>query len=200
MIRFADHPNCWRRERTRSVQGDAYELAMTVNSGKADADVSHRFRLIRCFLSSLHHPNKNSPWRIRPRRIHLPHLRPLNFVRSSQSPRPAKVTLNARSWGVAHVSCYWNHREIGQSFVRVVRFKFPPDASLYTCCLTVRKGERTPVSVRMSEAPANIPSTWPLCKEGRRFEAAVADLTGSSTLRVERVMEKGDGSLESGEW
>ena len=62
------------------------------------------------------------------------------------------------------------------------------------------EGERTPVSVRMSEAPANIPPTWLLCKEGRKFEAAVANLTGTSTLRVERVVEKGDGSLETGEW
>ena len=52
----------------------------------------------------------------------------------------------------------------------------------------------------MSEAPANIPPRWLLCKEGRKFEAAVANLTGSSTLRVERVVEKEDGSLESGEW
>ena len=61
-------------------------------------------------------------------------------------------------------------------------------------------GERTPVSIRMSEAPANIPSAWLLCKEGRKFEAAVANLTGSDTLRVERVVEKEDGSSESGEW
>ena len=61
-------------------------------------------------------------------------------------------------------------------------------------------GERTPVSIRMSEPPANIPSTWLLCKEGRKFEAAVANLTGSGTLRVERVVEKEDGSFESGEW
>ena len=70
-----------------------------------------------------------------------------------------------------------------------------------TCLLSqVCPGERTPVSVRMSEAPANIPSTWLLCKEGRTFEAAVASLTGSNTLRVERVVEKEDGSLEPGEW
>ena len=52
----------------------------------------------------------------------------------------------------------------------------------------------------MSEAPANIPFRWLLCKEGHKFEAAVANLTGSDTLRVERVVEKEDGSLESGEW
>jgi len=61
-------------------------------------------------------------------------------------------------------------------------------------------GERLPVSIRMSGPPANIPSTWLLCKEGRKFEAAVANLTGVGTLRVERVVEKEDGSLESGEW
>lgn len=52
----------------------------------------------------------------------------------------------------------------------------------------------------MSNAPANIPSTWLLCKEGHKFEAAVAGLTGPDTLRVERVVEKEDGSLKSGEW
>jgi len=52
----------------------------------------------------------------------------------------------------------------------------------------------------MSEAPAHIPSAWLLCKEGRKFEAAVANLTGSSTLRIERVVEKEGGSLEPGEW
>jgi hypothetical protein len=61
-------------------------------------------------------------------------------------------------------------------------------------------GERTPVSKRMSEAPANIPPVWLLCEEGRKFEAAVANLTGSGTLHVERVVEKEDGSLEPGEW
>lgn len=52
----------------------------------------------------------------------------------------------------------------------------------------------------MSDAPANIPPRWLLCKEGRKFEAAVANLTGSGTLHVERVVEKEDGSSESGEW
>ena len=52
----------------------------------------------------------------------------------------------------------------------------------------------------MSEAPTNIPSTWHLCREGRKFEAAVASLTGSNMLRVERVVENEDGSLEPGKW
>ena len=80
---------------------------------------------------------KNSPWRIRPRRIYPPHLRLLNFMRSSQSPRPEKVTLDAQSWGVAHASCCWNHREARQPFPRVVRFKFSPDVSLCTNRLIV---------------------------------------------------------------
>ena len=53
MIRFPNHPNFRRRERTRNVQGDAYELAMTVNSRKGDADVSHRFRLIMSSPSTI---------------------------------------------------------------------------------------------------------------------------------------------------
>ncbi|KAF9788558.1 phosphoglycerate mutase-like protein [Thelephora terrestris] len=63
----------------------------------------------------------------------------------------------------------------------------------------VRHGERTPVSIRMSEAPANIPPTWLLCKEGRKFGAAVSSHTGSNILGVERVVENEDGSLEPGE-
>ena len=74
------------------------------------------------------------------------------------------------------------------------------DCSSPTCCPTHCLGERTPVRTRMAEAPANIPSAWLFCKEGRKFEAAVADPMGSSTLRVERVMEEADGSSESGEW
>ena len=89
--------------------------------------------------------------------------------------------------GLKQVYLFIRHGALGQSFVCLLSH------SLYT-------GERTPVSIRMSGAPADIPSVWHLCKEGRKFEAAVANLTGSGTLRVERVVEKEDGSLESGEW
>jgi hypothetical protein len=88
------------------------------------------------------------------------------------------------------------HLEQVHMFVRHGVFWRPS----YLCRLSFCSGERTPVGIRMSEAPANIPSTWPLCHEGRRFEAAVASLVGSSTLRVERVVERGDGSSEFGEW
>ena len=69
-----------------------------------------------------------------------------------------------------------------------------------TCYLSLCSGERTPMRIRMSGPPANLPSTWLLCKEGRKFEAAVASLTGSNMLRVERVVENKDGLLEPGEW
>jgi hypothetical protein len=84
------------------------------------------------------------------------------------------------------VHLFIRHGAFGRSFVQQLSYGLA--------------GERTPVSIRMSEAPANIPPRWLLCKEGRKFEAAVANLTGSSTLRIERVVEKEDGSLESGEW
>jgi acid phosphatase len=61
-------------------------------------------------------------------------------------------------------------------------------------------GERTPVRVRMSEPPASIPAYWALCHEGRRFQAAVASLSGGDTLNVRRVVEREDGTHRDGEW
>ena len=108
--------------------------------------------------------------------------------------RPGHIPLDVENYPVApstlqleQVHLFVRHGAFGWSSVCL----FP-----HSFCT----GERTPVSIRMSEPPANIPSTWLLCKEGRKFEAAVANLTGSGTLRVERVVEREDGSLESGEW
>jgi len=106
---------------------------------------------------------------------------------------PGHIPLDVENYPVApstlqlkQVHLFIRHGAFEQFFARLLSY-----------ALT---GERTPVSIRMSEAPANIPARWLLCKEGRKFEAAVADLTGSSTLHIERVVEKEDGSLESGEW
>jgi len=108
--------------------------------------------------------------------------------------QPGHIPLDVENYPVApsslqleQVHLFIRHGAFRQAFV------YPLSHSLYI-------GERTPVGIRMSGAPANIPSTWLLCKEGRKFEAAVANITGSSTLRVERAVEKEDGSLESGEW
>jgi len=116
------------------------------------------------------------------------------FETESGIDSPGHVLLDIENYPVApstlrleQVHLFVRHGELWQSFVCLLP---------HSLCT----GERTPVSIRMSEPPANIPSTWLLCKEGRKFEAAVANLTGVGTLRVERVVEKEDGSLESGEW
>lgn len=118
----------------------------------------------------------------------------MTSVPDSGISHPGHIPLDVENYPVApstlqleQVYLFIRHGAFGRFFVSLLS---------HSLCT----GERTPVSIRMSEAPANIPSTWPLCKEGRKFEAAVADLTGSGMLRVERVVEKEDGSLESGEW
>ncbi|KAI0264755.1 histidine phosphatase superfamily [Gloeopeniophorella convolvens] len=64
----------------------------------------------------------------------------------------------------------------------------------------VRHGERTPVSVRMSDPPGSIAEHWILCKEARRFRAAVAPSSVEpSELPVHRVLERADGVAVEGE-
>ncbi|KAI0064916.1 phosphoglycerate mutase-like protein [Artomyces pyxidatus] len=76
----------------------------------------------------------------------------------------------------------------------------PADLELEQVHVYVRHGERTPVSVRMSGAPANIPEHWLMCKEARRFRAAVADtLPTSSELYVKRISERPNGTAIDGE-
>ena len=57
----------------------------------------------------------------------------------------------------------------------------------------------------MTEPPANIPERWNLCKQARKFRAAVAggegDIgDGTFGLDVNRVVEKSDGIATEGEW
>jgi acid phosphatase len=56
----------------------------------------------------------------------------------------------------------------------------------------------------MAGAPAHIPERWPLCKEARRFRAAVGGTGNSSTgprlLDVTRIVEQPDGATAEGEW
>ncbi|KAI0050927.1 phosphoglycerate mutase-like protein [Auriscalpium vulgare] len=78
----------------------------------------------------------------------------------------------------------------------------PADLELQQVHVYVRHGERTPVSVRMAEAPGNIPEHWLLCKEARRFRAAVAgsELPDQpSKLDVIRTTERSDGVAVRGE-
>lgn len=83
---------------------------------------------------------------------------------------------------------------------------YPPTDSLFSRSLTMLTripGERTPVRVRMSEAPASIPARWQLCKTARQFRAAVAsnmDPSNVQDIPVRRVVERADGSVVEGEW
>ncbi|KAJ3555289.1 hypothetical protein NP233_g12246 [Leucocoprinus birnbaumii] len=71
----------------------------------------------------------------------------------------------------------------------------------------VRHGERTPVGIRLANAPANIPPHWKMCKTARRFQAAVAEMTDmpgtqkgwNGVHQVRRVVERQDGSAVDGE-
>lgn len=79
-------------------------------------------------------------------------------------------------------------------------------------------GERTPVGIRLSKAPASIPEHWMVCKTARRLKTALssgagsdyaASLAGTDAVRQPqdlldilnpRVVEQIDGKKESGEW
>lgn len=81
----------------------------------------------------------------------------------------------------------------------------------------VRHGERTPVGIRLSKAPASIPEHWMVCKTARRLKTALssgagsdyaASLAGTDAVRQPqdlldilnpRVVEQIDGKKESGE-
>lgn len=67
----------------------------------------------------------------------------------------------------------------------------------------VRHGERTPVRVRMADAPAAIPERWGLCKTARRFRAAVTSNMNASAMleevTVRKVVEGAGGDVDFGE-
>ncbi|KAG8703055.1 hypothetical protein FRC09_004381 [Ceratobasidium sp. 395] len=76
----------------------------------------------------------------------------------------------------------------------------PPNLNLEQVHVYVRHGERTPVGIRMNEAPGNIPAFWNLCKTARRFQASVLGDNGESkSVEVLRMSERGDGHSEEGE-
>ncbi|KAF9523260.1 phosphoglycerate mutase-like protein [Crepidotus variabilis] len=84
----------------------------------------------------------------------------------------------------------------------------------------VRHGERTPVGVRLSSSPANIPSHWILCHTAHRFQSAVSSFLGPSgaelspqiqdrerqhrlkfdeVLHTRKLVERQDGTVVEGE-
>ncbi|KAF9041275.1 histidine phosphatase superfamily [Panaeolus papilionaceus] len=96
--------------------------------------------------------------------------------------------------------------------VDVEGYQIPPEGlKLKQVHVYVRHGERTPVGVRMTNAPANIPEHWNMCKTASRFRSAVhttfsssntnqADLMASDEAMPTRIaVERGDGNVVEGE-
>ncbi|PPQ68920.1 hypothetical protein CVT24_007664 [Panaeolus cyanescens] len=87
----------------------------------------------------------------------------------------------------------------------------PEGLALKQVHVYVRHGERTPVGVRMTNAPANIPEHWNMCRTASRFRSAVHDtLSGhktsqpaamgsDETLATRIAVERGDGNVVEGE-
>ncbi|CCO29522.1 hypothetical protein BN14_03536 [Rhizoctonia solani AG-1 IB] len=76
----------------------------------------------------------------------------------------------------------------------------PSDLKLEQVHVYIRHGERTPVGIRMSEPPANIPAFWNLCKTARRFKAAVMGENNiTEEAEIVRLSERGDGYAQEGE-
>lgn len=92
-----------------------------------------------------------------------------------------------------------------------VRHGTSPVLSLSTWNLTAMRtlrysciGERTPVRIRMSDPPGNIPERWNLCKTAHRFRAAVTSnmnaTNATEEVTVRRVVEGANGDVGAGEW
>lgn len=79
----------------------------------------------------------------------------------------------------------------------------PPELQLEQVHIYVRHGERTPVRVRMSAPPANIPERWDLCRTARRFRAAViSNMSATNAMEevtMRKVVEGANGDVEAGE-
>ncbi|OBZ78072.1 putative acyl-CoA synthetase YngI [Grifola frondosa] len=81
----------------------------------------------------------------------------------------------------------------------------PPELELQQVHIYMRHGERSPVAVRMSTPPANIPEHWMFCMTARRFHAAVASASAGSHSgeddeeppHTRRVVERKDGTAVS---
>ncbi|KAH8830007.1 histidine phosphatase superfamily [Flagelloscypha sp. PMI_526] len=83
----------------------------------------------------------------------------------------------------------------------------PANLSLEQVHIYVRHGERTPVGIRLADAPGNIPANWLMCRTARQFKAAVVgsvpspsqNLEDSNFLLTQKVVERPDGSNVEGE-
>lgn len=85
-------------------------------------------------------------------------------------------------------------------FDMVRPFQTPQSTIFIICCIL--PGERTPVGVRMSGPPANIPEHWMMCNTPREFQAAASDYLGEvpQAPHMRKVVERPDGSIVEGEW
>ncbi|KAF5368046.1 hypothetical protein D9758_004503 [Tetrapyrgos nigripes] len=76
----------------------------------------------------------------------------------------------------------------------------PDNLQLQQVHIYVRHGERTPVGVRLTGQPANLPQYWSFCKTARRLQASVAgDEDGDDFLRARKVVEREDGHSVEGD-
>ncbi|THU90595.1 phosphoglycerate mutase-like protein [Dendrothele bispora CBS 962.96] len=83
----------------------------------------------------------------------------------------------------------------------------PKELELKQVHIYVRHGERTPVGVRLTGQPANLPQYWSFCKTARRLQASVSGLAqGEDTdesaddfLRARKIVEREDGHSVDGD-
>jgi hypothetical protein len=71
----------------------------------------------------------------------------------------------------------------------------------------VRHGERTPVGVRLTGPPANIPEHWAMCRRARRFRSALSGIlekpgaaNHDEIVHARKIVERKDGNTVDGEW
>ncbi len=63
----------------------------------------------------------------------------------------------------------------------------------------IHLGERTPVGVRLADAPASIPQYWQMCTNARRYQAPVVGASQEQLLSTRKLIEREDGTSLDGE-
>ncbi|KIY70843.1 phosphoglycerate mutase-like protein [Cylindrobasidium torrendii FP15055 ss-10] len=75
----------------------------------------------------------------------------------------------------------------------------PPELTLEQVHVYIRHGERTPVGVRLADAPANIPRNWQLCNRAREYVASVVGPgQQDEKLKSRKLLERADGTVADG--
>ncbi|KAF5390113.1 hypothetical protein D9757_003824 [Collybiopsis confluens] len=79
----------------------------------------------------------------------------------------------------------------------------PSQLELEQVHIYVRHGERTPVGIRLTGPPANLPEHWMMCKTARRLQASVNGSGIDGILdefqQARRIVERADGTHREGE-